>query len=106
MNVRHDIGKIGDKEEKRKLTRRRFRCIHCGYTWIEMIGLIIESKEGSEDLHFRIGSGKPHKCQKCGSVNICEVPSGQTPNQIANFSVRLAHAAKLGIYDTRVRRRS
>lgn len=62
---------------KDKLEGKRYCCAYCGYTWIEYVGLIIESREG-EDIHLRIGNIEP-ECQKCGCSLIYEIspPKGR-----------------------------
>jgi len=72
--------------ESRKITgylnKKRFACVLCGSTWIELIGLIVGEKEGSEDLCLHIGMEsencqlcrfRPLGCPKCGSKDVYEV---------------------------------
>ncbi len=62
------IGHILEKE----LRKKRYCCAHCGYTWIEYVGLIIEKRKESDDIHFRIGYGTPSECLECGCDLIYE----------------------------------
>ena len=55
--------------ESRKITgdlsKKRVACARCGSTWIELVGLIVGEKEGSEDLCLHIGM-ESENCQACG----------------------------------------
>ncbi len=75
------IGHILEKE----LRKKRYCCAHCGYTWIEYVGLIIEKRKGSDDLHLRIGYGMPSECQECGCDLVYEValPEENQQNEVS-----------------------
>jgi len=71
------IGHLLEKELKKK----RYCCAHCGYTWIEYVGLIIEKREESDDIHFRIGYGMPSKCPECGCDLVYEITLSEEKQQ-------------------------
>lgn len=73
-----NIGHILERELKKK----RYCCACCGYTWIEFVGLIIEKREGSDDLHFRIGYGTPPECPVCGCDLVYEIALSEENQQI------------------------
>ena len=61
---------------------KRVTCVNCGSTWVELVGLIVGHKEGSEDLCLRIGMEsefcqtcryRPLECQECGSKDVYEI---------------------------------
>lgn len=65
-----------------ELSRKRIACASCGTTWIELVGLIIGKKEGTEDLCLRIGMEsencqtcrhRPLECRECGSKDVYEI---------------------------------
>lgn len=58
---------------KNDLSMKRYNCPECGHTWVEFVGLIIEKRNGLEDVHFRIGDGTPSECQACGCCYVFEV---------------------------------
>jgi len=62
------IGRMLEKD----LTMKRYHCPHCGYTWMEFVGHIVEKRKGLDDLHIRIGDGTPSECQKCGCCFVFE----------------------------------
>jgi DNA-directed RNA polymerase subunit RPC12/RpoP len=72
--------------ESRKITgdlnKKRVACARCGSTWIELAGLIVGKKEGSEDLCLHIGMESVNcqtcgfrqlECPKCGSKDVYEI---------------------------------
>jgi len=90
-----------------KLSKKRVTCIHCGKTWIEIVGMIIAHKEGREDMYLRIGMESENcfscrwralKCEECNSTDVYEVTfpkkiaeetslSFKTIKQVTNRSV-------------------
>ena len=64
------------------LSMKRLTCANCGSTWVELVGLIVGHREGSEDLCFRIDMEsencqacryRPLECQECGSKDVYEI---------------------------------
>lgn len=64
------------------MSKKRVTCAHCGTTWIEIVGLIVGHKEGSEDLYIRIGMESENcqscryrslECRECGSRDVYEI---------------------------------
>ena len=76
------IKEIGIRKKTGELSKKRVACAHCGCTWIEVVGLIVGQKEGSEDLCLRIGMEsescqtcrqRPLECPQCGSKDVYEI---------------------------------
>jgi len=76
------IKEIENRKKTGELTKKRVTCAHCGSTWIELVGLIITQKEGSENICLRVGLEsencqtcrfRPLECQECGSKDIYEI---------------------------------
>jgi len=71
---------------KNELNTKRYYCPNCGYTWLEFVGLIIEKRNGSDDVHLRIGDGTPSECEKCGCCSVFEIsPSEENPQLKGRF---------------------
>jgi len=82
LEVMENIKEIENRKNTGELSKRRVACAHCGSTWIELVGLIIGQKEGSEDLCLRIGMESENcqtcrfrslECPKCGSKDVYEI---------------------------------
>lgn len=82
MEITEIIKEIEKRKKTEKLSKKRVTCAHCGSTWIELVGLIVGHKEGSEDLCLRIGMEsencqtcryRPLECQACGSKDVYEI---------------------------------
>lgn len=82
MEIAEVIREIDNRNKTGKLVKKRVTCIHCGKTWIEIVGLIVGHKEGSEDLCLRIGMEsencfacrwRPLKCEKCNTNDVYEI---------------------------------
>ena len=82
MEITEIIEEIENRKKTGKLSKKRFTCAHCGSTWIELVGLIVGHKEGSEDLCLRIGMEsencqtcryRPLECPECGSKDVFEI---------------------------------
>jgi len=82
LEVTEIIKEIQSRKNTGDLSKKRVACAHCGSTWIELVGLIIGHKEGSEDLCLRIGMEsencqtcrfRPLECQECGSKDVYEI---------------------------------
>jgi hypothetical protein len=82
MEIPEMVEKIQNIERAGKLSKKRVTCAQCGNTWIELVGLIVGQKEGSEDLCLRIGIEsencqtcrfRPLECRKCGSKDVYEI---------------------------------
>lgn len=82
MEIIEITKEIENREKTGELSKKRVACAHCGSTWIELVGLIVGHKEGSEDLCLRIGMEsencqtcrfRPLECQICGSKDVYEI---------------------------------
>ena len=82
MEIIDIIKEIERRKNTGDLSKKRVACAHCGSTWIELVGLIVGHKEGSEDLCLRIGMEsencqtcrfRPLECQECGSKDVYEI---------------------------------
>jgi len=82
LEVTEIIKEIESRKNAGDLSKKRVTCAHCGSTWIELVGLIVGHKEGSEDLCLRIGMQsencqtcrfRPLECQECGSKDVFEI---------------------------------
>ena len=82
MEITDIIREIEKRKKTGELSKKRVTCANCGSTWIELVGLIVGQKEGSEDLCLRIGIEsencqtcryRPLECQVCGSKDVYEI---------------------------------
>ena len=82
MEITEIIKEIENRKKIEKLSKKRVTCARCGSTWIELVGLIVGRKEGSEDLCLRIGMEsencqtcryRPLECLECGSKDVYEI---------------------------------
>jgi len=82
MKLKEALQEIESRNSTEELTKKRFACAHCGITWIELVGLVVAQKDGSEDLCLRIGMEsetcetcrmKARECQQCGSKDVYEI---------------------------------
>lgn len=82
LKITEVIKDIENRKKTGELRKKRVACAHCGSTWIELVGLIVGHKEGSEDLCLRIGMEsencqtcryRPLECQECGSKDVYEI---------------------------------
>jgi len=80
------IKEIENRKRRGELSKKRVACAHCGSTWVELVGLIVGQREGSEDLCLRIGMEsencqicryRPLECPECGSKDIYEIMFGE-----------------------------
>jgi hypothetical protein len=81
LEITEIIKEIENRKKTGELSKKRVTCAHCGSTWIELVGLIVGHKEGTEDLCLRIGMEsencqtcryRPLECLKCGSKDVFE----------------------------------
>ena len=89
MEITEVIREIENRSKTGELSKKRFACIHCGRTWIEISGLIVGHKEGFEDLSLRIGIDSENcfacnwravKCENCGAKDVYEI---EFPNELS-----------------------
>lgn len=82
MKITEIIKELENRKKTGELSKKRVACAHCGSTWIELVGLVVGHKEGSEDLCLRIGMEsekcqtcrfRPLECQECGSKDVYEI---------------------------------
>jgi hypothetical protein len=82
LEITEIIKEIEIRKKTEELNKKRVACAHCGSTWIELVGLIVGHKEGSEDLCLRIGMEseicqtcrhRPLECPQCGSKDVYEI---------------------------------
>jgi len=82
LEIAEIVREIENRKKKGELSKKRVACANCGSTWVELVGLIIEHKEGSEDLCLRMGMEsencqtcryRPLECRECGSKDVYEV---------------------------------
>jgi hypothetical protein len=82
LKITEIIKEIEDRKKTGELSEKRVTCARCGSTWIEIVGLIVGHKEGSEDLCLCIGMEsencqtcryRPLECLECGSKDVFEI---------------------------------
>jgi hypothetical protein len=82
LEITEIVKEIENRKKTGELSKKRVACANCGNTWIELVGLIVGHKEGSEDLCLHIGVGsencqtcryRPLECQECGSKDVYEI---------------------------------
>jgi hypothetical protein len=73
---------LENRKEAGELIKKRVACASCGSTWIELVGVVVGQKEGTEDLCLRIGMEsencqtcrhRPLECKECGSKDVYEI---------------------------------
>jgi len=82
LEITEVIKEMENRKKTGDLSMKRLTCVNCGSTWVELVGLIVGHREGSEDLCFRIGMEsencqacryRPLECQECGSKDVYEI---------------------------------
>ena len=82
MKIKEVLREIENIKTPIELTKKRFACVHCGNTWIELVGLAVWHKDGNENLCLRIGMEseicqtcrfRSRECQECGSKDVYEI---------------------------------
>jgi len=82
LEITEVIKEIENRKKTGELNKRRVTCIHCGKTWIELVGLIVGHKDGFEDLCLRIGTESENcfacrwralKCEECNTNDVYEI---------------------------------
>jgi hypothetical protein len=91
------IKEIENRNRRGELSKKRVACAHCGSTWIEVVGLIIGNREGSEDLCLHIGMESENcqtcrfralECPKCGSKDVYEIRFAEEISEKAPLSFK------------------
>lgn len=97
MEITEIVKEIENRKKTGELSKKRVTCAHCGSTWMELVGLIIGNKEGSEDLCLRIGMEsencqtcrfRPLECPKCGSKDVYEIRFAEEISEEAPLSFK------------------
>ena len=82
MEIAEIVRETENRKKRGELSKKRVTCANCGNTWVELVGLIVGYKEGSEDLCLRIGMEsedcqtcryRPLECRACGSKDVYEI---------------------------------
>ena len=82
MRITEIVKEIENRREEGELNKKRVTCAGCGSTWVELVGMVVGQKEGSEDLCLRIGMEsencqtcrfRPLECKECGSKDVYEI---------------------------------
>ena len=82
MRFTEIVKEIENRREEGELNKKRVACASCGSTWVELVGMVVGQKEGSEDLCLRIGMEsencqtcrfRPLECKECGSKDVYEI---------------------------------
>ena len=86
LQIAEIVKEIENRGKTGELSRKRVACAHCGTTWVELVGLIVGQKEGTEDLCLRIGMEsencqscrfRPLESKECSSKDVYEIVSGE-----------------------------
>lgn len=97
MKVTEIIKEIENRKEEGELIKKRVTCASCGSTWIELVGLVVGHKEGTEDLCLRIGMEsencqtcryRPLECPECASKDVYEIMFAEKISEEAPLSFR------------------
>jgi len=97
LKITEIIKEIENRKKTGELSKKRVTCAHCGSTWIEIVGLVVGHKEGSEDLCLRIGMEsescqtcrfRPLECQECGSKDVYEIIFAEEISEEAPLSFK------------------
>lgn len=97
MEIAEIVREIENRKKKGELSKKRVTCANCGSTWTELVGLIIEHKEGFEDLCLRIGIEsencqacryRPLECKQCGSKDVYEIMFTEATSEDAPLSFK------------------
>lgn len=82
LEITDVIREIENRKKMGELRKRRVTCIHCGKTWIELVGVVVAQKEGYEDMYLRIGTEsencfacrwRPVQCDDCNAHDVYEI---------------------------------
>lgn len=97
MELAAVVKEIENRKRRGELSKKRVACAQCGSTWIELVGLIVGQREGSEDLCLRIGLESENcqtcrfrslECPECGSKDIYEIMFGEEISEEAPLSFK------------------
>lgn len=97
MKVTEIVKEIENRGGEGELIKKRFACASCGSTWIELVGLVVGHKEGTEDLCLRIGMEsencqtcrfRPLECKECGSKDVYEIMFAEEISEEAPLSFK------------------
>jgi hypothetical protein len=97
LEITEIMREIENRKKAGELSKKRVTCANCGSTWIELVGLIVGQKEGSEDLCLRIGMEsencqtcryRPLECQKCGSKDVYEIMFAEATSEDVTLSFK------------------
>ena len=91
MKATEIVKEIENREGEWELMKKRVTCANCGSTWIELVGLVIGRKEGTEDLCLRVGIESENcqtcryralECPECASKDVYEIMfADEVPNE-------------------------
>ncbi len=82
MKIAEIVKEIENRKGGGELIKKRVSCASCGSTWIELVGLVVGHKEGTEDLCLRAGlesencqtcRHRPLECPDCASKDVYEI---------------------------------
>ena len=97
MRITEVIKEIENRKGEGELIKKRVTCAGCGSTWIELVGLVVGQKEGTEDLCLRTGLEsencqtcryRPLECPQCSSKDVYEIMFAEEISEKAPLSFK------------------
>ena len=97
LRITELVKEIENRMGKGELIKKRVACASCGSTWVELVGIVVEHKVGSEDLCLRIGMEsencqtcrfRPLECKECGSKDVYEIMFAEEISKEAPLSFK------------------
>lgn len=97
LEIAEVVEEIEDRKKTGELSKKRVTCAHCGRTWLELVGLIVGHRKGSEDLCLRIGMESENcqtcrfrslECPECGSKDVYEIVLAQEISEEVQLSFK------------------
>ena len=97
MEFMEIIKEIEGRKNIGELKKTRVACAQCGKTWIELSGLVIAQKDGSEDLCLRIDLESENcqtcrfrtlECPECGSKDVYETTFTEESSKETPFTFK------------------
>jgi len=97
LKITEIIKEIENRTGEGELIKKRVTCAGCGSTWVELVGVVVGRKEGSEDLCLRIGMEsencqtcrfRPLECKECGSKDVYEIMFAEEISEEAPLSFK------------------
>jgi hypothetical protein len=97
LRITEIVKEIENRRGEGELIKKRVACASCGSSWIELVGLVVGHKEGTENLCLRVGMEsencqtcrfRPVECPQCGSKDVYEIMFAEEISEDAPLTFR------------------